>query len=220
MFILDIFTSSLDTNSNFNFRGIESALTRVFSSPRKVLSSPLDDFFTAPAITLPGFYGESRFPAETNPWERVFPRPAPPSNEEMIKGLDRVDRLINFVIDSTEINGVNPRMLDRAHNVLKARIRNLTRGLDSETAQRIQQELDEAFASAKEGDLSKLERFQEKLKTIREDYNNQDNPRAYFTIPCTGRLDRLCEVSVGPFPISYLNSPRPDFYGWPPQPGK
>src|SRR3989338_7899356 len=67
----------------------------------------------------PGFNPINPFPIAPNPWESLFPRPAPPSNEEMIKGLDRIDSLIDFVKNSTEINGVNPRMLNKAHKVIK-----------------------------------------------------------------------------------------------------
>ncbi|GEM_PF-6847855 len=148
----------------------------------------------------PGFNpNHPLFPIEQNPWERLFPKPAPPSDQEMIRGLDRIDSLIDFVINSTEINGVNPRMLNKAHKVIKERLKKLTRGLDSETAQRIQQELDEAFEAAHEGDLSKLEAFQEKLKKIKEDYNNQ--PRI---VPC-GRQPDSCELNSPPATAVPLN---------------
>lgn len=162
-------------------------------------------FWMEPRDIDPGFNpNRPVFPIEPrNPWEGHFPRPAPPSDQEMIKGLDRIDSLIDFVINSTEINGVNPRMLDKAHKVIKERLKKLTKGLDLETRLRIQEELDEAFEAAHEGDLSKIEAFQEKLKKIKEGYNNQ--PRIVpLDIPC-GRRPDPCEMSSPPVTAVPLN---------------
>lgn len=128
-----------------------------------------------------------------NPWEGQFPRPAGPSNEEMIKGLDRIDKLIDFIINSTEIDGVKPKKLDKAHKLIKERLKKLTRGLDLETKQRIMEELDEAFQAAKNGDLSKLEAFQEKLQKIRREYSNQPE-----YILCSGSRPDSCEMNSQP----------------------
>jgi len=53
----------------------------------------------------PGFNpNRPGFPIAPDPWGRQFPRPAGPSNQEMIKGLDKIDRLLDFIISSTEID--------------------------------------------------------------------------------------------------------------------